>query len=367
MGASSDEQLIQLIYDGVQDDASLKFALARVAEHVRAVSAGLGIQDMKTFEFRGLGEFGIDRSLTPAYQRLASRNKFWQELAVRREALTDGMVVPKSEFVRTEFYAEWFAPQRFHSMMAAPAFFDNNSSAVIAVFRDAQRREFEANDLASLERFAGHFGCALKFRLSHGRFVEQLEAANFILDELPDAIFLVSRTGRLRHANAAGQKVLSLGLPVRAQQGRLECYEPRWTERLWRMIGDGRGGMRVPRPGHRPWTFQIHSGTRKIGGVETDSIVVRISDSNREPLDAAKLGERLGLSGRQAQAVEALVKYGGEDLASARLGISKATLHTYVRRVYDHLGVHSRSALIALLASQGFDVDALDQTDHRKD
>ena len=356
-----DEQLIHLIYDGVQDNASLRFALARMAELVRAVASGLGMQDMKTFEFRGMGEFGIERSLTPAYQRLAPHNVFWQELAAKNQALTDQMVIPKSEFVRTDLYAEWFAPQRFHNMIAAPAFFENNASAVIAIFRDAQRGEFDANDLATVERFAGHFGSALRFRLAHERFAEQLAAANFILDELPDAIFLVDRTGRLRQANAAGQKVLALGSPVRSQQGRLECQKPIWTERLWRLIGEGRGGMRIPRPGRGPWTLQILAAMRKTGNVQTESIIIRIADPHREPLHAAKLGERLGLSGRQAQAVEALVKYGAEDLASARLGISKATLHTYVRRVYDHLGVHNRAALISLLASQGFDV--VDQRD----
>jgi hypothetical protein len=68
------EQLIRLIYDGVGDDAAWSDALAKVAELVRAAGVGLGIQDMKTREFRSLGYFGIDGSLNPTYRRLAPNN-----------------------------------------------------------------------------------------------------------------------------------------------------------------------------------------------------------------------------------------------------------------------------------------------------
>jgi hypothetical protein len=104
------EQLIKLIYDGVGDDAAWSDALAKVAELVRAAGVGLGIQDMKTHEFRSLGYFGIDGSLNPTYRRLAPSNRIWQEIAARKQALSDQMVVRKPELMRTELYADWFAP-----------------------------------------------------------------------------------------------------------------------------------------------------------------------------------------------------------------------------------------------------------------
>jgi hypothetical protein len=47
---------------------------------------------------------------------------------------------------------------------------------------------------------------------------------------------------------------------------------------------------------------------------------------------------------------------GGSESASAALHVSKATLHTHLSRVYEHLSVHNRAALVALLARHGFDV-----------
>jgi hypothetical protein len=183
------EQLIKLIYDGVGDEAAWSDALAKVAELVRAAGVGLGIQDMKTHEFRGLGDVGIDKSLTPTYRRLAPGNRIWQEVAARKQALTDQMVVRKPEYMRTELYADWFAPQRFHSVMAAPTLFENDASAVIVAFGDRPRGDFEATDLNEAQRFAGHFGAALRFRFAQERTAAELAAANFVLDELPDAVF----------------------------------------------------------------------------------------------------------------------------------------------------------------------------------
>jgi DNA-binding CsgD family transcriptional regulator/GAF domain-containing protein len=352
------EQLIKLIYDGVGDEAAWSDALAKVAELVRAAGVGLGIQDMKTHEFRSLGYFGIDGSLNPTYRRLAPGNRIWQEIAARRQALTDQMVVRKPEFMRTELYADWFAPQRFHSVMAAPTLFENDATAVLVAFRDQARGDFDAADLDQAKRFAGHFGAALRFRLAQERTAGELAAANFVLDELPDAIFLVSRAGLLHHANAAGRTMLAEGTPVRLQQGRLELYPSTFAERLERLLVTAGGELRAPKPGRGSWIIQLHASTRRFGPVEGDFIIVRVIDPDRrgQRLDPAKLGRRLGLSARQAEAVAALVKTGSEGSASAALHVSKATLHTHLSRVYDHLGVHNRAALVALLAQHGFDV-----------
>src|SRR5271156_6007461 len=159
------DRLIGLIYDGIMDDASWNLALAQVAELVGAIGVGLGMQDMKTHEFRSLGAVGISIDLNPTYRRLAPDNRIWQEIERRREPMTDQMVMPKAALVRTELYADWFRPQSFHSVMAFPALFKQNASAVVVAFRSRTLGDFEAADLAELGRFAGHFGRALSIRL----------------------------------------------------------------------------------------------------------------------------------------------------------------------------------------------------------
>ena len=357
------EELIKLIYDGVSDAAARSLALAKFAERVRAEGAALGIQDMRTHRFRGLGDVGIDISLTPTYRRLAPSNTIWREIAARKRALTDGMVIRKSEFVRTELYADWFSPQRFHSVMAAPTLFESAACAVVVAFRNAPRGDFEAVDLAEAKRFGAHFGAALRFRFAEERMAAELAAANFVLDELPDAIFLVSGAGFLHHANTAARTMLDTRAPARLHRGRLELCQPIDTERLYRMMAAGHGEFRLPNHARGSWIVRLHQGAQRFGPVDGDCMIVRILDPDRrhEPLDAVRLSGRLGITRRQAQAVAALLQSRTEDGASARLGVTKATLHTHLSRVYAHLGVHNRAELVALLAGHGFEVSLGDE------
>ena len=347
-----------LIYEGAGDAQALARSLKTFARRVRAVGAGLAIQDMTTHQVRVVCRVGVNADLTPTYERLAHSNVILQDVVRRKRPLADHMVLPKSEFERTELYAEWFAPQRFRSVLAAPVFFENDAVAVIAAFRDARRGDFEPEDLAQAERFAGHFGAALQWRLARERDEAELEAVNFILDELPDPIFLVSRTRRLRHANAAGKRVLASRTPFRADCGRLECCKPNLTDRLERLIAAAKGELRVPAQAAGSWIIQVHASGGRSLAIGSDHVTLRIvqAHANGEALDAAKLRERLGLSARQAESIHALVECGAEGAAATKLGIGKTTLHTHVLRVYDHLGVRNRAGLLALLAGQGFDV-----------
>jgi hypothetical protein len=113
------EHLIALIYEGVTNEEVWNEFLALLAERLNAAGAGLGLQDMATHEFRAVGDAG-DRGLHDTYVRLALENRIWQAIGRARRPMGDWMVMPKSELVGSPLYAEWFAPQGFHGVMAAP-------------------------------------------------------------------------------------------------------------------------------------------------------------------------------------------------------------------------------------------------------
>src|SRR5579863_8623537 len=117
-----------------------------------AAGVGLGLQDMRTHEFRSLGAHGIDVELHRTYRRLAPGNRVWQEVGRRRRPLTDQMVMPKSAFMRTELFADWFRPQSFHGVMAHPTLHKETASSVLVAFRRRSQGEFEASARAPAAR-----------------------------------------------------------------------------------------------------------------------------------------------------------------------------------------------------------------------
>ena len=74
------DNLIGLIYDGIADDDQWSLTLAKIAALANAAGVGLGMQDMRTHEFRSLGSHGIDLGLHHTYRRIAPGNHVWQEM-----------------------------------------------------------------------------------------------------------------------------------------------------------------------------------------------------------------------------------------------------------------------------------------------
>jgi hypothetical protein len=146
------DRLIGLIYDGIADDAQWDLTLAKIASLANAAGVGLGLQDMRTHEFRSLGAHGIDVELHHTYRRLAPGNRVWQEIGRWRWPLTDQMVMPKSAFMRTELFADWFRPQSFHGVMAHPTLHKETASSVLVAFRRRSQGEFEASARAPAAR-----------------------------------------------------------------------------------------------------------------------------------------------------------------------------------------------------------------------
>jgi DNA-binding CsgD family transcriptional regulator/PAS domain-containing protein len=351
------DRLICLIYDGVMDDAPWSLALAQVADFIGAVGVGLGMQDMQTHEFRSLGAAGISAELNPTYQRLAPDNRIWQEIARRREPLTDRMVMPKDALVRTELYADWFRPQDFHSVMAYPALFKHSASAVVVAFRSRTLGDFEAADLARLGRFADHFGRALTIRLDRERTADDLARAQLMLDAIEDAILLVDQDLRVRHANAAARAMLDAGKAIRLHKGRLEVNDAKTDAKLARILAGGWGGeLRPTGPALTGMTIQVHPCVEGLGGGGAGLRTVRITDLNRdrEQPTPARLRDRLGLTSRQAQVAAELARGVTEAEAAAKLELGAPTLHTHVRRIYEKLDLRSRAELMALLGRHGF-------------
>jgi len=354
------DRLIGLIYEGIVDDFHWGVALERVAALTGAVGVGLGMQDMESHQFRALASCGIDLNLAHTYRRLASTNKIWIEIGRRRQPLTDRMVMRKADFLRTELYADWFRPQGFHGVMAAPALFKNKASAVLVTFRDRLREDFERVDLKKISGLAYHFGRALSMRLDREQAEQEFAAARFVLDEIPDAILFVDYRGRLKHVNKVGQIILDEGAVIRRlRNGRVEILDQRADQWLAAMVSGARGGeLRLSGRGLGRFVIRAHPCMRGAGGSDTGVMIIRIIDLNRkgEPPTAARVRERFGLSLRQSEVISTLAKGGTEATVAEALGIKESTVHEHIRRVYNKLELGSRAELIALLVRANFDI-----------
>jgi hypothetical protein len=185
------ERLIGLIYEGVTNEEVWNELLALLADRLNAAGAGLGLQNMATHEFRAVAEAGIDLGLHETYRRLAPENRIWQAIGRAGRPMADWMVMPKSELVDSPLYSEWFAPQSFHGVMAAPIVARESLSGVVVAFCGKRRSDFAVEDLDLLAGFAPHLGRAVSMRLEREQFLAERHANLQLLDEAEDAILLL--------------------------------------------------------------------------------------------------------------------------------------------------------------------------------
>jgi DNA-binding CsgD family transcriptional regulator len=359
------ERLIQLIYDGVMDDTAWTAALAMIANEARLAGAGIGVQNMTTHAFWSVAQSGIDPAMHATYERLAPENRIWQEISRGGQPLADQMVMPKSEFLRSALHAEYFVPQGFHSVMAAPVLASDNHCGVVVGFGDRQRGDFEAPDLAELAGLAAHLSRAISLRLDRMRLAADLEARGHVLDDVEDGMVLLDATLRVCHANLPAQAVLARGDGLLLRAGRLACRDTGDDAGLQRTVGavlslrapPAGGSVVVRRRERAPLLLQM---TRVIGDdvnslLPRTVVVVRIKDPDRDRAPSPTLlRQLLGLTLGEARAVLAVCRTQSQDEAAQRVGVARTTLRTQLRQAYQKLGLRDRTDLLRLLASYGF-------------
>jgi DNA-binding CsgD family transcriptional regulator len=357
---AAQEAVLELIYDGITDDSAWTAALAMIASAAGASGAGLGVQDMKTHEF-----WSVAPALHQTYQRLAPENRIWQAIGRSRKPMADHMVVSKPELVRSALYSEWFAPQDFHSVMAAPVMTNGSHCGVVVTFGSKQRGEFDETDLGHLAGLARHLSRALALRLDRMRLMDELQVRNRCLDEVSEGVLLLDGKFHVRHANGAAQVVLDRRDGLFLRNGCLACRDARDNSDLQRalllnMLPDASpsGGWIVAhRRDRRPLLIRV----TKLEGADLKHLVgsaalmVRIEDPDPPRLPTPELLRKLlDVTLGEAKVMLAVASTDTQEQAAAQLGVAKTTVRTQLHHAYQKLGIHDRAELLRLLAIYGF-------------
>jgi DNA-binding CsgD family transcriptional regulator len=267
------------------------------------------------------------------------------------------------ELFQSEFYHGWLKPQSFIDASVLVVEKSMNSITTLVNVRTESQGTFDDATMALLMTLYPHIRRAALIGRVIGDHQKQAAEYAAAIDSLAAAMFVLTASGEVSQANAAGKAMLSAGTPLRNGNGRLELVdgpanssfrsalaaacddEAQLSDKGISIPVSGPGGEYVVHmmPLNRMRQLSIKAG-------QDASAVIFVTQTDAD--DAATISvfaERFSLTAQETRVLQTVVAVGGVPAAADILGISPATARNHVTSIFDKSGVRRQSDLIRLL------------------
>jgi DNA-binding CsgD family transcriptional regulator/PAS domain-containing protein len=361
--------LIGYIYDATLDRSLWPDVLKKIAIFVHGTAAAVFWDDVAN----GSGDvYFEDGGIASLYRDLYFERYFkLNPTATPRmfvpvgEPVATNDLVPYEEFLRTRFYQEWARPQGLVDFVSITLEKTTTKSAMVGVFRHEQQGLVDDEMRRRMRILGPHIRRAVL--ISKVIDVKRNDARNLAeaLDGMRIAIFLVDQEGRIIHANAAGNALLSQSDVLRAVSGKVVTFAPETNEMLREAflaasLGEaaiGGKGISIPlvsKTGehHAAHVLPLTSGARHkaIAGRAAAAAVFVHKSTLEHPSSPELIAKAFGLTLAELRVLLAIVEIGGVPQVAEVLGIGATTVKTHLGRIYRKTGSTRQADLVKLVA-----------------
>jgi len=357
--------LIGVVYDAAIDPSRWEDAIAGAARFVGGTGAGLFCKDVGVPHASIPHRVGFQTPLPVAlFQQIypAAEGHFLGDLE-QPIATTDLMSF--GELAESELYRQWAEPQGLVDFLSAVVDRTTISTAIFGVFRHRRNGVVDDHARRQMKLIAPHIRRAVLI----GRMFEfkTAEVATFVdtLDGLGAGMYLVDATGRLIHANAAGNAILGASDILNSVGGRLvasDAHIDRTLRDVFAAAGQGDAalgtkGIAVPLIGNDGERYIAHalpltSGARRRAGVvgtAAAALFVRKA-ALTVPSASQAIGSAFKLTPTELRVLMAIVEVGGIPEVAAAFGVADTTVRTHVSRLFEKTGTARQADLVKLVA-----------------
>jgi DNA-binding CsgD family transcriptional regulator/PAS domain-containing protein len=362
--------LIGRIYDAALDPALWVGVLEGAAGFIGGLASSLYFRDAAARHPNIAFQSGLD----PRYVQLYLDTYATLDPTVTgyffakiEEPTATADVIAYEEFIETRFYQEWARPQRLVDTANAILERSTTTAACFVVFRHERDGRVDDEARARMRLVVPHFRRAALV----GKTLDLSEerSANFAdaLDGIRAAMFLVQASGRIVHANAAGNAMLDNGHVLRAGASRIVANDPQADLTLvdiFAAAGEGDAaigvkGIAVPLRAADGVRYVAHvlpltSGSRRraITSFASVAALLFVHQASLDlPSPPAAIARAYKLTPMELRVLLAVVEVGGVPEVAEALGIAATTVRTYLRQAYNKTGTSRQADLVKLVAA----------------
>lgn len=234
VGAERTAFLIGMIYEAAVDREKWSTFLK---EFGKTLDSHVGMAWANDFSTRGVevglsSDFGktvgIDESLLLSFESHYGQRNVWLSDESRHSegaVVTDEMLYPGRELLKSEFYADWLVPQDVRYTAASIVEKRNDRSVNVTLARSERAGPYRAEELRLFELLMPHFRAAFDIHRRLHR-AHALSASSWqVLEALPFGVVLLDAGGRVLHATARALLASQRSGKVSFSEGR----PPRFT------------------------------------------------------------------------------------------------------------------------------------------
>jgi DNA-binding CsgD family transcriptional regulator len=360
--------LIGGIYDCVLNPESWNAVLPRIGAFVGGSGGGLFAHHASPRGGSIYYEFGTDPEYRQRYlEKYVTIDPMFGTYFVLDvgEVFSTSTIMSHADFLQSRFYREWVQPQGWIDNICVYLDRSPEGRAAFALFRDEREGIADESARERMRLLVPHLRRAVLI----GRLVEfkTAEAATFAdaLDGLSAGTLFVDSSGRITHANAAGQAMLAAGDVLRGSLGRLLASDPQTNHALRDILlaagtGDGAIGVKgvavplVARDGERyvAHVLPLSSGARRGAGLGYAAVaalfVQKAALAKHSPPEV--IAKTYRLTPMELRILLAIVEVGGGPQVAETLGIGEGTVKTHLKRLYAKTGARRQADLVKLFA-----------------
>ena len=357
--------LVGAIYECVFRSEAWPEALAAVQKAVRAECSYLLIHqtDPQAPEMNMLAQHNIDTPMRRLYdQHYVRLNPLLPYLA----SFGDGQVyscrhlVVRQEYLRSEFYREWAAPQGMFDYAGVTVIRRNQTSAAVGFTRSGEGNVFDDQSLQVIRGLAPHLTRAVEIQRLMEQQRKQRDDLALLLGSVRCGFLVVDAGLRVLAANPIAEALLEKedGLTYRHQTlATLDSTGPLQNATRAACRRDRPSGATLPverGPGRRPLILQIvpMSGSHPDGmffAFLPATAAIFIVDPESETPGALELFAQIHrLTAAECQVLERLATGDTPAGIASSLGIGTATVRTHLHRLFDKTGTRRQTELLML-------------------
>lgn len=358
------------LYAAALDEARWPDALAALnrafAGSGTTLEVHAGDDSLEFFQQVDLPSDGIGK-YTTYYHRVCPRLPFLRSLGAGRPAC-DAMHISEAGMDRSEFYADFLAPDNLRYFVGGTLFNCDHSFGILAVHRTPRRGQASDAEVRTMGDLLPHIRNAV--RISHrlrsaSRRERELRA---MLERLRFGAALVDRRGRVQYLNVAARTLLDGSGPLKLHDRELAAVARGDRARLRRVLATAIGSsggppltgacavgathaegpvsvLALPVPGGRSRHPLLDAGQ------EDDAVaLVLVTRDHRLRADAAGIVAAMhDLTPAETRLALALVAGSSVQQHAESVGIKLSTARTHLLNLRSKLGVRTQVQAVAKL------------------